>query len=74
MIPPKTLGNEVLNALTNSTIAKVNIAKIIPDRFTEKYPVIAATRNPARPPNRGKIGRGINNAPLLICNKIKPEK
>ena len=74
MIPPKTLGNEVLNELTNSSIAQVNIAKIIPDRLTEKYPVIPATRNPASPPNSGKIGRGINNAPVLICNKISPEK
>ena len=74
MIPPKTLGKEVLNELTNSSIAKVNIAKIIPDRFTEKYQDIPATRNLERPPNRGKIGREINNAPMLICNKIKPEK
>ena len=62
------------NELTNSSIAKVNIAKIIPARCTEKYPIIPARMNPATPPNRGKIGKGIYKVPLLICNKIKPEK
>ena len=69
-----TLQNDILKELTNSSKANVNIAKIIPARCTEKYPIIPARMNPATPPNRGKIGRGIYKVPLLICNKIKPEK
>ena len=74
VIPPKTLGNEILIELTNSSIANVIIAKIIPARCTEKYPVIAANVRPASPPNKGKIGKGIYNKPPFTFNKIKPEK
>ena len=45
------LGNEILKELTNSSIAKVNIAKIIPDRFTEKYQLITNKTKPQRKTN-----------------------